>query len=333
VSRAGGAPRFEVGVRLFQLAKRQWHEAEVGGDGTFQVGLPPDEYRLLVLDRSGHQRPPLASRVVRLEPGKTTRLEIPVDDSEPVESLTVQVLEPLGQPSPEATVWMALGGRPVRGYRTDETGRVSVAPMQGEGVTLRAFNGGRTGEVPHHGERGEVTIVLRPAAMLHGRVTGGGIPVAGFTLELEVTSRWHPSGPGALSFAGDEFLVADLPPEKVLVRVFTPDGRKGSAPVTLAPGATSEVTVALGEASQIRARVVDGAGQPLGGAVVRSVADGRELGRAGGDGRISVVWPAAGGSQRLRFEASGHAPAELHVDLESGQPLDLGDVTLASSGG
>jgi len=331
VARAGGVPRIEVGVRLFQPQKRRWQGAEVDpGDGSFRAEVPPDEYRVMVFDESS-QRGTLGSQTVRVEAGKTTRVEIAVDDSPPATGAWVQVLEPGGVPSPRAQLWAMRGGRPMHGYTTDGTGRVNLGQLRGDGLVLRAWNGGRIGELPFPAGQSEITITLRPAAAIHGRVTGGGVPVAGFTLDVD-TTEWRPGGPGPLSFPGSEFLVTDLPPESVVVKVMTADGRKGNTTLSLTPGVTAEVTVALDAAASVRARVVDGSGRPVRGVAVSSVEDDRSVGRTGADGRVTVSTLGAG-SYLLRFEADGYAPADRRVELKVGQPVDLGDVALVAHGG
>jgi protocatechuate 3,4-dioxygenase beta subunit len=251
LAKGGGRLRLSVSVRMFAPAKRRWQDADVDPeDGSFRVEVPPDDYRVVVLDESNSQRGSLASQSVKVEAGKVNRVEFTIDDSEQTQGTWVQVLEPGGVPSPEAQLWVMRGGRPVHGYRADETGRANLGPIKGEGLVLKAWNGGRAGEVTFssNGGSGDLTITLKPAASLRGRVTGSGAPVKGFTLEVDA-AEWRPGGSGPLSFPGDELWVSDLPGGPTSLKVATPDGRKGSATVTLQPGATAEVSVALDAAA------------------------------------------------------------------------------------
>ncbi|HEY8210184.1 MAG TPA: carboxypeptidase-like regulatory domain-containing protein, partial [Myxococcaceae bacterium] len=247
VAKAGGAPRLHVSVRLYQFSKRRSEDAEVNDDdGTFRAEVPPDEYRVVAFEQTGSQRGPLAVTNVKVEPGQIARVELVVDDSALAPGASVLVLEPGGVPSPGAQLWATRNGRPWRGFRTDETGHASLGGMgmKGEAMALKAWNGGRSGEAPWTPGGGDLTITLRAAGAVHGRVVGGRKPVAGFTLEVDST-EWRPGSSGPLSFPGNEFLVTDLPAESLTLKVATADGQKGSVTVELRPGATSEVNVSL----------------------------------------------------------------------------------------
>src|SRR6185295_2481681 len=161
----------------------------------------------------------------------------------------------------------------------------------------------------------------------HGRVTGGGASVAGFTVDVD-PAEWRPgANMGVLSFPGSEFQVTDLAAEPVVVKVVTADGRKGTTTVALSAGQTSEVTLSLDAAAQVRARVVSDSGKVVRGAQVISADDDRELGRSGPDGRVNLTSLGAG-RYLLHFEAEGFLPTEQRVDIKNGQAVDLGDVVL-----
>jgi carboxypeptidase family protein len=330
VAKVGGAPRLQFQVRLYQTARREAHDAEVNDeDGTFHADVPPGDYRAVAYESTGSQRGPLASASVKVEAGKTARVELVVDDSTLAPGASVLVLEPGGVPSPGAQVWATRGGRPFRMFMADETGHAALNGLgKMDGVVLKAWNGGRTGEVPYPSGGGEeITLQLRAAAAIHGRVTAGGAPVAGFTVDVD-PAEWRPGGStGVLAFPGSEFQVADLAAEPVVVRVVTSDGRKGTSNVTLGPGQTSEVTVSLDTAALVRARVMSSAGKAVRGAQVISAEEDRELGRSGPDGRVALTSLKAG-SDTLHFEAEGFLPEDRRVEITTGQAVDLGDVVL-----
>jgi len=329
VAKAGGAPRVPFKVRLYQTSRREAEDAEVNDeDGTFHADVPPGEYRVVAYDATGAQRGPLAVDTVKVEAGKTAHVELTVDDGALTPGASVLVLEPGGVPSPGAQVWATRGGRPFRMFMADETGHASVSGLgKMDGLVLKAWNGGRAGDAPFTPGGGEITIQLRPAAAIHGRVVGGGAPVAGFTVDVD-PAEWRPGGNnGVLSFPGSEFQVTDLAAEPVTVRVATADGRKATTTVALSAGQTSEVTVSLDAAAGVRARVVSSAGKALRDAQVISAEDDRELGRSGPDGRVNLTSLGAG-RYLLHFEAEGFLPSERRVEIKTGQAVDLGDVVL-----
>jgi len=330
-AKVGGAPRLQFQVRLWNMAKREGSDAEVNDeDGTFHADVPPGDYRVVAYESAGAQRGPFASASVKVEPGQTAHVELTVDDSSLAQGTSVLVLEPGGVPSPGAQVWATRGGRPFRMFQADETGHASLAGLgtaKADGLVLKAWNGGRAGEAPYAPGGDEVTIQLRPGAAIHGRVTGGGAPVAGFTVDVDPVD-WRPGGNfGVLSFPGSEFQVTDLAAEPVVVKVVTSDGRKATTTVALTAGQTSEVTVSLDAAAQVRARVMSSSGRVVRGAQVISADDDRELGRSGPDGRVNLTSLSAG-RYLLHFEADGFLPAEQRVEIKNGQAVDLGDVVL-----
>jgi hypothetical protein len=162
------------------------------------------------------------------------------------------VLEPGGAPSPGAEVTLGRPGETTVALATAarEDGRVVLAADMGLGgkeASVRARNGGRIGTwVGTLPERGTLAVTLAPAAAVQGLVRSGGAPVTGLT--VEVSSR---PGAGAWRtadvhrFAGDRFVLGDLPAEPVRIVVRTGDGRRGEAEVALQPGATLPLEISL----------------------------------------------------------------------------------------
>lgn len=328
IAKVGGAPRLQFQVRLYQVSRREAEDAEVNDeDGTFHADVPPGDYRVVAYESTGSQRGPLASATVKVEAGKTAHVELAVDDGTLSPGTSVLVLEPGGVPSPGAQIWATRGGRPFRMFMADETGHATLNGLgKTDGLVLKAWNGGRAGDAPLAAGDAEVTIQLRAAAAIHGRVVGSP-PAAGFTVDVD-PAEWRPGGNnGVLSFPGSEFQVTDLAAEPMTVRVVTSDGRKATTTVALSPGQTSEVTVSLDAAAGVRARVMSSAGKALHGAQVISMEDDREVGRSGPDGRVNLT-SLGTGRFLLHFEAEGFLPTERRVELKTGQAVDLGDVVL-----
>lgn len=240
-----------------------------GGPGTLQVAravadagggyrlvLPAGEYRV-------HAAPGHVARTdlrvtpayARVEGRRTATLDLSVANVAPEEGVEVVVLEPGGAPSPGAVVTLARPDDPRIALATSagEDGRVALGArmgMVGQPVTIRARNGGRTGEetltLP---AGGTVAVRLRPGGAVEGVVRGGGL-VSGFT--LEIASQPHADGWRTVDvhrFAGDRFELADLPSEPLRLVVRAEDGRLGSAEVRVGAGETRAIEIALGRSS------------------------------------------------------------------------------------
>ncbi len=226
--------------------------ARVAADasGNFALPLPAGEYRV-------HAAPGAAARTdlrvspafARVEPGRTTQLQLAVAPASREQGVEILVLEPAGAPSPGATVTLARpdDGRIALATSAGEDGRVAIDArmgMSGRPVTIRARNGGRSGattvSLP---EAGTVAVRLAPGGALEGVVRGAR---AGFT--VEVASQPAADGWRTLDvhrFAGERFELADLPPEPLRVLVRSDDGRRGTAEVRVGPGETRAVEIAV----------------------------------------------------------------------------------------
>ncbi|AKJ02316.1 carboxypeptidase family protein [Archangium gephyra] len=325
--------------RSGHLAEGDSGIAEVGDAGTFRMQLPPGPYEVMAEhpeDESLRQRQPVT---VSVEPGKTVRVELTLEPPEDARALLRgRVLEPDGSPSPSA---MVLGQGPSDldmphfWARSDGEGRFQHAISEGAILTVRASNGGRLGRVQEARAGQEVVVRLQPAASVRGRVVrANGAPVRGFTLgvlPLEPgSSPWMWSDQ---EFPSERFELKDLPGERVRMEARSRDGARGTALVTLAPGASAEVEILLGDMGRLGGRAVDmTTGAPLAGASVFVSVDpsSRFQAISGADGRFLVEGLPAGNHTLFIFGLDG-AREDRTVALEAGQSLELGNVPVGAS--
>jgi hypothetical protein len=223
-------------------------------------------------------------------------------------------------------------------FQADEAGRVSLPLVSGEAarapLSVGARSGGRDAAlVPVPPGAPLQLLQLQPAASLRGQVVDAGRPVAGVRVSLE-SGRDLP-GPGQelqRDLPGATFAFTDLLPGSLAVTATTPDGRTGSAEVTLVAGAEAAVTVELRGGAAVSGRVVDAAGAPVAGVFVLVGARPPEGEGTGSDGRFRLQGLAPGPQQLRAFlPRAGSATRELV--LSPGQELELGDLTLARGGG
>jgi hypothetical protein len=148
---------------------RQAARAAVDASGEYRLSLPAGDYRVLAVagdapDDDSRAAPAFA----RVEPGRTSRLDLALSTARPDVGVELVVLEPGGAPSPGAAVTFARAGdgRIALATRAGADGRVAIGATMGISgpVTIRAQNGERTGaqtvELP---AAGPVTVRLAPA--------------------------------------------------------------------------------------------------------------------------------------------------------------------------
>ena len=222
--------------------------------GNYRIDLPAGEYRI-------HAAPAdaapadlrVAPAFAGVQPGRVTRVDLASAAPAAERGLEILVLEPGGAPSAGAivTVSRAGDGRIALATTAGEDGRVAIAQvagLAGAPVTVRARNGGRTGDFTGTLAPGVAArVALSPGAAVEGTVRTRGGPVDGFT--LEVATRPAEGAWRALdvhAFAGDRFALGDLPPEPVRLAVRTTDGRAGEVELDLAPGEVRSATVEVG---------------------------------------------------------------------------------------
>lgn len=241
------ATPMKAGLGLLQVAR-----APADATGNYELALPAGEYRVQAAP-AGAGRADLrgAPAFARVEPGRTTRLDLAPADAAAAQGVEILVLEPGGAASPGAIVTLARAddGRVAFASAAGDDGRVALGPegVAGRRVVVRARNGGRTAAVAVDlPAAGTVPVTLEPGGAVRGRVRATGRAVAGFTVEVA-------SQPGAASwrtvdvhrFAGDRFELGDLPAEPLRLVVRADDGRRGAAEVSIAAGEVRALEIAL----------------------------------------------------------------------------------------
>jgi len=217
-------------------------------NGHYRLVLPEGDYRVWAAPAGAadaRARPAFA----RVTAGQTATLDL---SAEPAPPVSIEVLEPDGAPSRGAVVTLARPGDAKLALATaaGEDGRLGVAAemgLAGAAVEVHARNGGRTGSwtgaMP---ESGVVTVRLAHAGTVEATLAGKGKAPAGFV--LTVSSQPAPQAWRTVAehrFSGAGFTLADLPSEPLRLSVKTDDGRRGSAEVTLTPGETRKLEIAL----------------------------------------------------------------------------------------
>jgi hypothetical protein len=215
--------------------------------------------------------------------------------------------------------------------RTDESGAFTfqLPTDSGEDGSLRAANGGRTGELSWGPGTSDPTVQLRPAATLHGRVTGLEDPNASFTVVTRSSGGRMAGMSEGLQFIGEDFELADVTPGTVQVTVTTQSGRTGSGSVTLAAGQASQIQIALQPGAAASGIVVDANHRAVAGVWI-SVDSGMRLSgvkRTATDGsfRLEGLGP---GKHVVRAYASGGASAARMFEIDPGEQLSLGELVL-----
>ncbi len=229
--------------------------ARVAADarGSYHLALPAGDYRVHAAPADADSTDVrVAPSFARVLAGRTSRLDLLASTGSRDAGTAVLVLEPGGAPSPGAVVTIARerDARVALATTAGEDGRVVLPAdmgMAGRVATVRARNGGRTGETTAELPRsGTVTVVLAQGGAVVGAVRGLGSGRPGYT--VEVASRPEAAGWRNVDlrrFDGDSFSLSDLPAEPLRLTVRTDDGRRGEAEVRVAAGETRTVTIAL----------------------------------------------------------------------------------------
>ena len=310
--------------------------ADPDASGAFQVSVPPGNYRVMAGPPAGQggggpRRQPPA--LVAVAVGQVAIAEVVIDDTIP--GTVGTVVEPTGGPAAGAAVaLLGAEGQVIGLALADAEGRFNATQFRGAApASVRARNGGRLGDAPV-GSAAEVSIALRPAATLHGKISAADPPPS-FTVTVTpadpTRALWGQQAQAAAQeFTGDSFDLYDVPGLDVTVSVKSADGRTGKQAASLLPGQEGSVTVTLQDAASISGRVLGLDGKPAAGAGV--LLDGAPrrggTGTSGADGRFKVTGIVPGDHQvSLRLDrATASAPRTL--SLAAAQQLDLGDVVL-----
>ncbi|WP_158621407.1 carboxypeptidase regulatory-like domain-containing protein [Corallococcus aberystwythensis] len=311
-------------------------QARVDAEGAFRLVLPSGGYTVLL---TAHGRLTQGQRErVRVETGRTARVDFTWEEKRDEHEYRGVVLEPDGSPSPHAVIALTAAERqgiPLMMAPADEEGRfaIPVSPAAlpaNRRVMLDARNGGRSSEaVPVTTDR-EVVVRLRPSAFLRGRVVRTGEPVRGFTLSLQLQKGFLPEGGGHWELSGERFELRDVPPEPVKLTARTADGAVGEVLASPSTGAVLEVDIPLTAPATVRGRVVNAATkEPLPDAFV--VIEGEPPAPEQGpdaEGRFSLSGVRPG--ERVLIILGGSSKGHLRrmLKLKDGQVLDLGDVAL-----
>ncbi|MBP9205022.1 MAG: sigma-70 family RNA polymerase sigma factor [Kofleriaceae bacterium] len=222
-----------------------------------------------------------AGRMVsfRGSPGLTERVAIVLARGVAVAG---QVVDEAGAPVPGAVVVASAAAEPfplvdVRrdGVRADEEGRFRLRASPGTWRLHARHPGHAPGtSAPFRVEPGQdkdgLVLTLAGGASLGGVVRDRqGQPVAGADVRVVVTGQteWRAQRQGVTSGDG-RFSLVDLPRRAVDVVAWHPSGASAITSVDLAATPKAELTLTLDVAGAIRGVVVDGAGQPIGDALV-----------------------------------------------------------------
>jgi hypothetical protein len=343
-------------------------QAVTGTDGAFELrGLAGGGYRLSVLDRGRpmKMRTKPDATTVKIGAGEhKTGAQLAVDRANGV--IKGRVVDPDGKPLADAWVSvhqdldemllnMPHGDSPENDSRTvmveahDDGGGVTTNELppaltdaQGQFTITGVPSGAWTvvAEAQAGKLRGRALKVLPDATIeiqalgvteLDGTVKGPNGPVGLFSVELggpTTARRSFASDAGAFSFTR-------VDPGTYTVKVTSSDGN-GSAQVQVVAGKTASVEISLAQNALVVGKLVDGAGQPLGGMPVAVIADH-------GDGRVQVqmMGPPPTSAADGTFRASAPAGKSIllvmtaprpttktGLVLEAGKTYDAGTITV-----
>ena len=288
----------------------------IDGAGVYLGSLPAGAYSLFVQGSAGGFR---GRAFVAVEAGKTATRDLTyADPAEDEQGFGGTVLEPDGTPSPGAFVH-AGGGHLSFSILTDEQGRFHLSRPRADladSFEIVATNGGRSGKTTVPPGQSEVTVQLQAAAALRGHLSGGGTD--SFRVDLTPGSQ-------SLEFAGDRFELRDVPALPVRVTVTSRDGRSATIELTLAPGETRDIEVALQPPAQVRGRLVDAATHQALPAVAISLDRGDDA-VTSAEGRFSLR--ASAGAHALHAYLPRYQPLWKDFTAKAGEQLDLGDVNV-----
>ena len=344
--KSDGGPAAQIPVRAMQSGAFGGAQdgavlasADTDAAGLFSVSVPPGNYRVMALApgggpprRGGGGQPPALAAV---SPNQPAQVELVVDDTIP--GTVGSVVEPTGGPAAGAAVAL-LGdkGQPLGFALADAAGKFNAVQFRGDApTTVRARNGGRIGEAlaSSVNANGELQIVLRAAAIVHGTLSAAEPPPS-FTVTLQPSdpmgALWGQQSQAApQEFTGTTFDLFDAPGVEVTVTITSADGRKGTQAASLPPGQEASITVVLQDAGVVTGRVLGLSGAPQAGATVS--VDGARRGQgSGADGRFKLTGLLPG-EHTLSVRLDPRlASAPKTVTVTSGQPVEVGDLTLVA---
>lgn len=342
VRQASGAP-LQQPAQVRAMAKQgifgEFTYTDTDAEGRYQLELPAGVYQLIAVNPGARyvfsHEDDLA---VTVPAGAALVQDLLLADDRGVRGT---VLEPSGAPSPYATaVGLQRGDFAISvPVEADEEGHFIFPPRGANAAPLDiiAHNAGRVGELTGAREDIEVTIRLRPAATLRGRVVARtGAAPTGFSLQLLQKDGsalpWLERSNPDRAFTGDTFALYDAPALPLRVSVRTTDGRTGEAQATLSPGQSAEIEVPLtGGSASITGRTVwsrDNAPAEGVSIFLDKQLSGVSDAQTGPEGRF-LLKDVKPGPHTVRLWASADGqPVTRTVKVASGEAVDLGDVTV-----
>lgn len=247
------------------------------GEGRYQLTLERREYTLNA-EAGGYVPAQLSVAVTR---DVTRDLEM-----EPAARVAGRVVERVsGQPVADAEIVAAEGGRWSLGFRairTDAEGRFLIEDLPSGSFELTArhrdrnlFGTGTVTAVATQAVEG-VEISMGPGVRLQGRVrdeSGAGLP--GVAVAVNSTDVGLVEQARAVSEQDGRFQVTLLGPGRYMLAAFgaDPSEPRGDVRVAVGPQGLDGAELVLSRppvAAAVKGRVVDGAGQPTGGVLVRA---------------------------------------------------------------
>ena len=230
-----------------------------------------------------------------------------------------RVIGPDGHPAPGARVVVlpARAGASFASEVTDAAGEYAVGGLPPGSVRLRA-----TTQDGLFGERSAVEVLRGLIGQAPDVALARGATLSGTVLDVdghavprvEVLVGYSAIESPLRTDAEGRFDAGVLLPGEYRVAVTAPGfvPRAAISPVTLEAGDDARVDVVLEPATQLRGRVVDGAGLPVEGARVWATRGSRGM-RTGSDGRFSVDARSGSDAVRVVAEKPGYFGAKLDV--------------------
>lgn len=214
---------------------------------------------------------------------------------------------------------------------TDEAGKFVFENLRRGNYTLTAEVGGGVSKatLEHVHPNAEVALELAPLGAIEGTLLRNGQPTNG-------TARIMGPSPRAVRVRDGKFEVTRLEPGRYAIEASAPDGSTTGS-VTVEPGETATIDLALERFAKITGKVVDESGAPIANAevVVGAGEAGRvEVTRDSGDAEIYTkedgtfeVHAATGNRVLLVHAKDEPMPIVIHpFVVEGGKDLDLGEL-------
>ncbi|MHC4829452.1 MAG: carboxypeptidase regulatory-like domain-containing protein, partial [Planctomycetota bacterium] len=248
--------------------------------------LRPGRYYVVASDgehaeavRSLHVREGDSKKVdLALDKGRSIKGTVVDPEKKPLAGILVSMVYPERQATTDAEGRFELGGI---GRRQGGAELVATDPSGRMGYQKASSGGGR-----RRGGRGDIEIVMHPAARIEGTLVqaGGEGPIDG-TVELHslgaqgggffgaMFGGGGSSTPNQFDAPGGRFAIDGLPQGRYRLYGSAPGMATGYADAQVAPGQTETVEITIGVGGTIVGRVVDLNGAPIPGAVVAEIAD------------------------------------------------------------